>query len=81
MTGVQETGGPARDPNQVVEISEKEIEDKIRATMSKIQNMTSKSDRSKFRRGKREAIQDENGSRKGEPGKQQAESKRVYDSC
>ena len=50
--------GPARDPNQVVEISEKEIEDKIRATMSKIQNMTSKSDRSKFRRGKREAIQE-----------------------
>jgi translation initiation factor IF-2 len=50
--------GAPRDPNQVVEISEKEIEDKIRATMSKIQNMTSKSDRSKFRRGKREAIQE-----------------------
>ncbi|MBS1686857.1 MAG: translation initiation factor IF-2 [Bacteroidetes bacterium] len=49
--------GP-RDPNQVVEISEKEIEEKIRATMSKIQNMTSKSDRSKFRRDKREAIQE-----------------------
>ncbi len=40
------------------EISEKEIEDKIRATMSKIQGMTSKSDRSKFRRGKREANQE-----------------------
>ena len=56
------TGGnappPKRDENGVVEISEKEIEDKIRATMSKIQNMTSKSDRSKFRRGKREAIQE-----------------------
>lgn len=49
--------GP-RDPNQVKEISEKEIEEKIRATMSKIQNMTSKSDRSKFRRDKREAIQE-----------------------
>ena len=49
---------PHRDENGVVQISEKEIEDKIRATMSKIQNMTSKSDRSKFRRGKREAIQE-----------------------
>ena len=49
---------PRRDENGVVEISEKEIEDKIRATMSKIQNMTSKSDRSKFRREKREAIQE-----------------------
>ena len=49
---------PHRDENGVVQISEKEIEDKIRATMSKIQNMTSKSDRSKFRREKREAIQE-----------------------
>lgn len=43
---------------QPVEISEKEIEDKIRATMAKIQAQTSKSDRSKLRRGKREAIQE-----------------------
>jgi translation initiation factor IF-2 len=49
---------PHRDENGVIQISEKEIEDKIRATMSKIQNMTSKSDRSKFRREKREAIQE-----------------------
>ena len=40
------------------EISEKEIEDKIRATMAKIQAQTAKSDRSKFRRGKREAVQE-----------------------
>jgi translation initiation factor IF-2 len=40
------------------EISEKEIEDKIKATMSKIQAMTSKNDRSKIRREKREAIQE-----------------------
>ncbi len=40
------------------EITEKQIEDKIRATMAKIQAQTSKSDRSKFRRGKREAIQE-----------------------
>ncbi|HWB62111.1 MAG TPA: translation initiation factor IF-2 [Chitinophagales bacterium] len=40
------------------EISEKEIEDKIRATMAKIQAQTSKSDRSKLRRGKREAQQE-----------------------
>lgn len=40
------------------EITEKEIEDKIRATMAKIQAQTSKSDRSKFRRGKREAHQE-----------------------
>ncbi len=38
------------------EITEKEIEDKIKATMSKIQAMTSKSDRSKMRREKRDAI-------------------------
>ena len=54
----QQNKPPVRDENGVVQISEKEIEDKIRATMSKIQNMTSKSDRSKFRRGKREAIQE-----------------------
>ncbi len=36
------------------EISEKEIEDKIKATMAKIQAQTSKSDRSKLRREKRE---------------------------
>jgi len=40
------------------EITEKQIEDKIRATMAKIQSQTSKSDRSKLRRGKREAIQE-----------------------
>ncbi|MBX2903515.1 MAG: translation initiation factor IF-2 [Chitinophagales bacterium] len=40
------------------EITEKEIEDKIRATLAKIQSQTAKSDRSKFRRGKREAIQE-----------------------
>ncbi len=40
------------------EITEKQIEDKIRATMAKIQAQTSKSDRSKLRRGKREAIQE-----------------------
>ena len=45
-------------PAQPAEISEKEIEDKIRATMAKIQAQTAKSDRSKFRRGKREAIQE-----------------------
>jgi translation initiation factor IF-2 len=43
---------------QPAEITEKQIEDKIRATMAKIQAQTSKSDRSKFRRGKREAIQE-----------------------
>ncbi|MCX6197884.1 MAG: translation initiation factor IF-2 [Bacteroidetes bacterium] len=47
-----EPGGPP------AEITEKEIEDKIRATMAKIQAQTSKSDRSKFRRGKREAHQE-----------------------
>ncbi len=40
------------------EITEKQIEDKIRATMAKIQAQTSKSDRSKLRREKREAIQE-----------------------
>jgi translation initiation factor IF-2 len=45
-------------PAQPTEISEKEIEDKIKATMSKIQAMTSKSDRSKNRRQKREEIQE-----------------------
>ncbi len=44
--------------SEPVQISEKEIEDKIRATMSKIQAMTSKSDRSKMKRGKREAMQE-----------------------
>jgi len=43
---------------QPPEITEKQIEDKIRATMAKIQAQTSKSDRSKLRRGKREAIQE-----------------------
>ncbi len=43
---------------QPAEITEKEIEDKIRATMAKIQAQTSKSDRSKLRREKREAIQE-----------------------
>ena len=37
------------------EISEKEIEEKIRATMAKIQAQSGKSDRSKLRREKREA--------------------------
>lgn len=45
-------------PDQPAEISEKEIEDKIKATMAKIQGMTAKSDRSKFRREKREANQE-----------------------
>ncbi|MDB5284288.1 MAG: translation initiation factor [Bacteroidota bacterium] len=45
-------------PAQPAEITEKEIEDKIRATMAKIQAQTAKSDRSKFRRGKREAVQE-----------------------
>ncbi len=40
------------------EITEKQIEEKIRATMAKIQAQTSKSDRSKFRKEKREAIQE-----------------------
>lgn len=44
--------------DQPAEITEKEIEDKIRATMAKIQAQTSKSDRSKLRREKREAIQE-----------------------
>ena len=43
---------------QAPEITEKQIEEKIRATMAKIQAQTSKSDRSKLRRGKREAIQE-----------------------
>ncbi len=43
---------------QPKEITEKEIEDKIKATMAKIQSQTSKSDRSKMRRGKREANQE-----------------------
>lgn len=50
------TDKPAQ--NQPAEITEKQIEDKIRATMAKIQSQTSKSDRSKLRRGKREAIQE-----------------------
>ncbi|MFN8287328.1 MAG: translation initiation factor IF-2 [Chitinophagales bacterium] len=44
--------------DQPVEISEKEIEEKIRATMAKIQAQTAKSDRSKLRREKRDAIQE-----------------------
>jgi translation initiation factor IF-2 len=47
--GGPENRPPHRDENGVVQISEKEIEDKIR---------TSKSDRSKFRREKRDAIQE-----------------------
>lgn len=53
------TRGPGGNtPPQPTEITEKEIEDKIRATMAKIQQQTSKSDRSKFRREKRESIQE-----------------------
>ncbi len=48
----------ANEPAPNAEISEKEIEDKIRATMAKIQAQTSKSDRSKLRREKREANQE-----------------------
>lgn len=44
--------------NGPTEITEKEIEDKIKATMAKIQSQTNKSDRSKLRRGKRDAIQE-----------------------
>ncbi len=44
--------------DQPAEISEKEIEEKIRATMAKIQAQTAKSDRSKLRREKRDAIQE-----------------------
>ncbi len=47
--GPQVNSGPT-------EITEKEIEDKIKATMLKIQSQTNKSDRSKMRRGKRDAI-------------------------
>lgn len=52
----REPGGNT--PPQPTEITEKEIEEKIRATMAKIQSQTSKSDRSKFRREKRESIQE-----------------------
>lgn len=41
---------------EVKEITEKEIEDKIKATMAKIQAQTNKSDRSKIRKERREAI-------------------------
>ena len=54
-------GGFVKKPelgSQPPEITEKQIEDKIRATMAKIQAQTSKSDRSKFKRGKREAHQE-----------------------
>ncbi|MDW8418963.1 MAG: translation initiation factor IF-2 [Chitinophagales bacterium] len=44
----------AAEAAQTPAISEKEIEEKIRATMAKIQALTSKSDRQKIRRGKRE---------------------------
>ncbi|MCW5908744.1 MAG: translation initiation factor IF-2 [Chitinophagales bacterium] len=47
----EQTAAPA-------EITEKEIEDKIKATMAKIQAQTSKSDRSKLRREKRETAQE-----------------------
>lgn len=52
------TGFKKPEITQPAEITEKQIEDKIRATMAKIQAQTSKSDRSKLRRGKREAIQE-----------------------
>ncbi len=52
------TGFKKPEITQPAEITEKQIEDKIRATMAKIQAQTSKSDRSKMRRGKREAIQE-----------------------
>ncbi len=52
------TGFKKPEISQPAEITEKQIEDKIRATMAKIQAQTSKSDRSKLRRGKREAIQE-----------------------
>lgn len=42
----------------ITEISEKEIEEKIKATMAKIHAQTAKSDRSKLRREKREATQE-----------------------
>ncbi len=45
-------------PATPTEITEKEIEDKIKATMAKIQAQTSKSDRSKIRREKRETHQE-----------------------
>ncbi len=45
------------DSSGVTEISEKEIEDKIRATLAKIQAQ-GKSERSKFKKNKREAIQE-----------------------
>ncbi len=56
----RKASGPEKGGGQPApaEITEKEIEDKIRATMAKIQSQTSKSDRSKIRRGKREAIQE-----------------------
>ena len=44
--------------DQPKEITEKEIEDKIKATMAKIQAQTGKSDRSKIRKEKRGAIQE-----------------------
>lgn len=50
--------GPNQPPTAPPEITEKEIEDKIRATMAKIQAQTNKSDRSKIRREKREANQE-----------------------
>lgn len=46
------------EPATPTEITEKEIEDKIKATMAKIQAQTSKSDRSKLRREKRETAQE-----------------------
>lgn len=47
------------EPRQAeTEITEKEIEEKIKATMAKIHAQTAKSDRAKLRRGKREAIQE-----------------------
>ena len=49
---------PKTDQPVSTEITEKEIEDKIKATMAKIQAQTSKSDRSKMRREKRDTHQE-----------------------
>lgn len=53
-------GGPPARPQtpEVREVSEKEIEERMRQTMARIASMTSKSDRSKLRKEKREAIQE-----------------------
>ena len=53
-------GGPPARPQtpEVREVSEKEIEERMKQTMARIASMTSKSDRSKLRKEKREAIQE-----------------------